>query len=88
VFYDYLEKVKMHYYKEKKKTIDKNLKVMVAIGHGQLDLLQPEEIEEGEQAYKDLEIRYGYDRLSGFKCLQYLMKHRPPEAAKDDVFYL
>jgi serine protein kinase len=71
LFQDFLRKIKAHYYKEKSKLIEANIKTMVAL-HKKMPL-SPGEEAFARRTYGRLESLYGYDRESAFHCLKALL---------------
>lgn len=79
VFHDFLEKIRKHFYMEKRKIIEDNFKTMVEMYQKNIPNTHREASEMAEATFTKLEEIYGYDRESAYKCLQFLlMKRRLP----------
>ncbi len=81
IFEEYLNKIKAHYYHEKEKVIQNQIKVMISYSQNETDIYSEADIRKAKETYKNLADQFGYDEVSAFRCLQFLMKEKIP--AKD-----
>ena len=73
---EYLDTMKSHYYDERKKQVDDNFKVMLALVNGNAGNFSSEEKELAESTYRQLETRYGYTREAAAESLRFLFTAR------------
>jgi serine protein kinase len=76
IFHEQLEAIKAHYYDERKKQVDDNFKVMLAIANGDSQAIASEDLELAESTYQQLEKRFGYTRSAAAESLRFLLTQR------------
>ena len=77
IFFDYLQKIKHHFYTEKKDKIEKNFRNMLFLGTNDEKLLDAEALEVAKSTFTELETKFGYDRNSALKCLKFYLANIP-----------
>lgn len=79
IFFDHLQKIKEHYYVEKSRLIQSNMKAILALGTDRERELNDKQIKAAKSTLHELQARYAYDELSARECIKFLMiaKDRP-----------
>lgn len=73
IFYDHLQLIKDHYYQEKSRLIEANLKAVLALGSDIERQFSDRQLSAARSTLSELEARYGYDQDSARECVKFLM---------------
>ena len=73
VFFDHLQRIKEHYYEQKSRLIEANLKAILALGSGNERQFNDKQIAAARSTLAELESRYGYDEVSAKDCVKFLL---------------
>lgn len=73
IFFDHLQRIKEHYYQQKSKIIEVNLKAVLALGTDREAQLNDKQIVAAKSTLHELSQRYGYDEASARDCIKFLM---------------
>ncbi len=73
IFFDHLQRLKEHYYEQKSKLIDANLRAVLALDTDRQRQLSEKQISAARLTLSELEKRYGYDEVSARECIKFLM---------------
>lgn len=76
VFYDYLAKIKNHYYLEKRSIIEHIYQVMLALAKDDIKGFNDEDLQIAKDTYAAMEEKYNYDFTSTLSCLKFLVRHK------------
>ena len=76
VFYDFLEKIKNHYYKKMKVRIDEIYRTMLSLAKGDTKLIDKDLLGQAEKTFVNLEKQYHWPKESTIECLQFLLSQR------------
>lgn len=76
IFYNSLQKIKSHFYNEKKEKIDKNFKNMLLVNTEDEKTLNNEDIEIARSTFSELESKFGYSQKATLKCLKYYLSNK------------
>jgi predicted Ser/Thr protein kinase len=84
IFYDHLQMIKDHYYQQKSRQIESNLKAILALGTDHERQFNERQIQAARSTMTELERRYGYDEVSARECVKFLMlcKESNPPASR------
>jgi hypothetical protein len=78
IFFDHLQRIKEHYYQQKSKLIEANLKSVLALGTERERQLNEKQIAEAKSTLSELASRFGYDETSARECIKFLMMSKDP----------
>jgi predicted Ser/Thr protein kinase len=73
IFFDHLQMIKDHYYQEKSRLIEANLKAVLALGTDNQRQFSEKQLVAARSTLAELESRYGYDETSARECVKFLM---------------
>jgi serine protein kinase len=73
VFFDHLQRIKEHYYQQKSRLIEANLKAVLALGTDKERQFNEKQVIAAKSTMHELNARYGYDELSARECIKFLM---------------
>jgi serine protein kinase len=76
IFFDHLQRIKEHYYQEKSKLVQLNLKAIMALDTENQRQFNERQIADASKTVKELECRFGYDPASARECVKFLMTHK------------
>jgi hypothetical protein len=76
--------IKDHYYQQKSRQIESNLKAILALGTDHERQFNERQIQAARSTMTELERRYGYDEVSARECVKFLMlcKESNPPASR------
>jgi serine protein kinase len=85
IFFDHLQRIKEHYYQQKSKLIEANLKSVLALGTERERQLNDKQITEAKATLSELASRFGYDETSARECIKFLMmsKDAPSKESRE-----
>lgn len=73
IFFDHLQRIKEHYYQQKSRLIEANLKAVLALGTERERQFSDKQIAAAKSTLNELVTRYGYDEVSARECLKFLI---------------
>ena len=73
IFFDHLQRIREHYYQEKSKLVDANLKAIVALGTENQRQFNERQINDAQKTLSELERRFDYDSVSARECVKFLL---------------
>jgi serine protein kinase len=73
IFFDHLQRLKEHYYEQKSRLIETNLRAVLALDTDRQKQLTEKQVVEARSTLSELEKRYGYDEVSARECIKFLM---------------
>lgn len=76
IFFDHLQRIKDHYYEEKSKLIDVNLKAILALGTENERQFNDRQVAQAKTTIAELSSRFGYDEKSARDCVKFLLLHK------------
>jgi serine protein kinase len=76
IFSDHIEKIKEHFYEEKRKLIEDNMQDMLAYRQHKQNALTRDQEELVEKIFANLETYFGYPEEMAHHCLQFLLKNK------------
>ncbi|MFK7825036.1 MAG: hypothetical protein AB8G05_12850 [Oligoflexales bacterium] len=83
VFYDYLAKIKKHYYLEKQSIIEHIYQVMLALAQDDTKSFDEEDVKTAKQTFDEMQKKYQYDFSSTVSCLKFLVQHKKISKAQE-----
>ena len=84
VFYDYLEKIKKHFYLEKRSIIENIYQVMLALAKDDTKSFNEEDVKIAKETFSEMENKYNYDFSSTVSCLRFLVQHKKMAGSKTE----
>ena len=73
IFFDHLQRLKEHYYEQKSRLIETNLRAVLALDTDRQKQLTEKQVAAARSTLSELEKRYGYDEVSARECIKFLM---------------
>jgi predicted Ser/Thr protein kinase len=73
IFFDHLQRIREHYYQEKSKLVDANLKAVVALNTDNQRQFTDRQIADARKTLSELERRFHYDPVSARECVKFLL---------------
>ena len=73
IFFDHLQRLKEHYYEQKSRLIETNLRAVLALDTDRQKQLTEKQVLAARSTLSELEKRYGYDEVSARECIKFLM---------------
>jgi predicted Ser/Thr protein kinase len=73
IFFDHLQRLKEHYYEQKSRLIEANLRAVLALDTDRQRQFSEKQVSAARSTLSELEKRYGYDEVSARECIKFLM---------------
>lgn len=84
VFYDYLEKIKGHFYEKKRKTVENIFRAMIAVSKNDTKLFDEDDIAKAKETFINVKEKWNYDFDSTVECLQFLLANKQQSKNTED----
>ena len=75
IFFDHLQRIRDHYYQEKSKLVEVNLKAIVALDTDNQRQFTEVQVTDARKTLAELERRFHYDPVSARECVKFLLGH-------------
>ena len=76
IFHDYLGMLHDHYYSERRKIVEQNFQVMLALDSENMASFTESEVKQARFTVEQLQKRFGYDPISTRDCLRFLILNK------------
>ena len=73
IFFDHLQRIKEHYYEQKSRLIEANMRAILALDGEHERQFTEKQMDVAKSTLRELESRFGYDRYSAKECVKFLM---------------
>ena len=73
IFFDHLQRIKEHYYEQKSRLIEANMRAILVLGGEHERQFTEKQLGVARSTLKELESQFGYDGASAKECVKFLL---------------